>query len=423
MGSLRVSLMRFLWIVAVTFFATGAWAQSTGCVTTDCHPEMGQGKWVHGPVGVGACHVCHETVEGEEHKFTYTAEHEELCFACHEDSRDLMLEESVHTPVADGECTSCHDPHQSEFQFTLKGEARDLCFECHDSEEFEGNTVHGPVMTGDCNACHDPHASPYAQQLLEAPEQLCLTCHDDMESALASRHAHEPVVTSCTECHLPHASEAASLLSADTPNLCWSCHPDLADAVTVANAHEPVAQGNCKDCHQVHGSDYPMLFTAPSENLCLTCHEELGEYVAHQEHKHGPVADGDCNACHNPHGSENHVMLRKYFPEEFYTPYAEDKYGICFECHNHQMAMEAETKTLTDFRDGERNLHFLHVNKDVKGRSCRACHQVHASSQAKHIRLSVPYGSISWELPVTFTKTDDGGSCQVGCHAPKEYRR
>ena len=68
-------------------------------------------------------------------------------------------------------------------------------------------------------------------------------------------------------------------------------------------------------------------------------------------------------------------------------------------------------------------MHYLHVNKEVKGRSCKACHEPHASSQMKHIRESVPFGSVNWELPVTYTKTDDGGSCVVGCHAPKEYNR
>ena len=103
--------------------------------------------------------------------------------------------------------------------------------------------------------------------------------------------------------------------------------------------------------------------------------------------------------------------------------YQEENYSLCFECHNSQFARNQETLTLTDFRDGSQNLHFLHVNKDIKGRTCKACHQVHASDQEKHIRRSVPYGSIDWDLPITFTKSEDGGTCQVGCHSPKGYSR
>jgi hypothetical protein len=30
---------------------------------------------------------------------------------------------------------------------------------------------------------------------------------------------------------------------------------------------------------------------------------------------------------------------------------------------------------------------------------------------------------MNWDLPVAYTKLEDGGSCVVGCHAPKEYHR
>jgi hypothetical protein len=66
-------------------------------------------------------------------------------------------------------------------------------------------------------------------------------------------------------------------------------------------------------------------------------------------------------------------------------------------------------------------MHFLHVNKE-KGRSCKACHEVHAGNQDKHVRKEVPFGG-SWKLPVNFTKTPNGGSCVVGCHKPKAYDR
>ena len=82
---------------------------------------------------------------------------------------------------------------------------------------------------------------------------------------------------------------------------------------------------------------------------------------------------------------------------------------------------EAETTTVTDFRDGSRNLHFVHVNKTRKGRTCRACHETHASRRPNHIRESVPFGN--WQLPVNYEKTDDGGSCAPGCHRPETYSR
>ena len=86
-----------------------------GCVTSKCHADMGTKEFVHGPVGAQVCNVCHTAVEGKDHKFEFYAEKDELCFGCHETNRDMMLEDFLHTPVAEGNCIGCHDPHQSDF--------------------------------------------------------------------------------------------------------------------------------------------------------------------------------------------------------------------------------------------------------------------------------------------------------------------
>ena len=73
--------------------------------------------------------------------------------------------------------------------------------------------------------------------------------------------------------------------------------------------------------------------------------------------------------------------------------------------------------------DGLLNLHYLHVNKQDKGRTCRACHEVHASKRPAHIRESVPFGKNNWPLEINFTQHKDGGSCAPGCHKAQEYHR
>jgi len=281
--------------------------------------------------------------------------------------------------------------------------------------------MHGPVAGGDCNVCHNPHASDNVNQLEKPPDQLCFSCHSEMKGMMDKRHIHQPVQEKCTNCHDPHSNVARYMLVADVPQLCIKCHEDL--AATPEVTHPPVVSGECESCHNVHASDYPRLTPEPLNEMCFTCHDVLGQQVAASEYKHGPVKDGDCNACHNPHGSANYRLLKKFFPHEFYMPYNTENYAMCFECHNKNIALDSETTTLTDFRDGDVNLHYLHVNKPVKGRSCKACHQAHATNQQKHIRTSVPYGSVNWELPVSYTKLEDGGKCVVGCHAPKEYHR
>lgn len=411
-------------VISISLLGSMSMAQQdAGCVTSKCHVEMGTKKFIHGPVGAGICTICHTEVQGQKHKFQLYAEKDELCFNCHEAKRDMMLEDFLHTPVADGNCVGCHDPHQSDFRFTLKGEADDLCFTCHDQKNFDDNFVHGPVAVGDCNACHNPHASANEKQLIEPPDQICFMCHKDESEFLNKRHVHAPVKDDCTNCHSPHANASEFMLPSSPPELCITCHEDFAEYANATHKHPPVAEGKCLSCHDVHASDNPRMFRMPQIDLCFSCHTEMYEYISGQSSRHGPIKDGDCNACHEPHGSDNHRILREKFPSEFYNSFEIETYALCFQCHNKDIALDQHTTTLTDFRDGDRNLHFVHVNKEVKGRSCKACHQVHASSQEKHIRSSVPFGKIGWELPINYTKFEDGGSCVVGCHAPQEYHR
>lgn len=397
--------------------------QVENCVTSECHTDIAKEEFVHGPVGANICTICHLLTDEKEHLFKYTSDKAELCFGCHETSRDMMLENSLHTPVADGDCVGCHDPHASDYRFSLKGSASQLCYTCHKEDIFTNNFVHGPVSAGDCNACHDPHASEFTQQLRNAPEEICYLCHQEKEIILTSRHIHKPVLDDCTSCHDPHADNAKFLLPSDQPQLCYDCHDDIELYKGVKVVHDPVHDGNCMDCHDVHASNNPKMFPQPQQELCFSCHEETSNDVITATYKHGPTKEGDCNACHDPHGSENYNILRKAFPKDFYNEYKTEIYDMCFECHNKDIALDEKTTTLTNFRDGDVNMHYLHVNKEIKGRSCKACHQVHASTQEKHVRESVPFGAIKWELPVTFTKYENGGYCVVGCHAPKEYIR
>ncbi len=98
-----------------------------------------------------------------------------------------------------------------------------------------------------------------------------------------------------------------------------------------------------------------------------------------------------------------------------------ESYDLCFTCHDKQLALLKETPGLTAFRNGTSNLHFVHVNKPDRGRSCRACHSIHSSPNELHVRDSVPFGS--WQLPINVRKTDTGGGCSPGCHKAYSYDR
>ncbi|MFC1523472.1 cytochrome c3 family protein [Thermodesulfobacteriota bacterium] len=399
------------------------------CTSAKCHSKIGRTEpRVHGPVGAGVCISCHSP-HGSKFKFSLQSEGAELCLVCHMAKKEEFAQEVVHAPVKEG-CVSCHEPHESKMRFQLRGDGQSvssLCFNCHEKRNFNRGHTHGPVGAGDCIACHRPHASANAGLLIARPAQgeVCFQCHKDRKSEFTMKQVHAPVEDDCGKCHDPHSSDARYQLIKPGGQLCNSCHaslhPKVFDDINSAQfKHEPVDEGRCADCHRVHSSNYKPLLKDSMEKLCLSCHIDLGDEIAESQFKHGPVQTGDCTACHKTHGSEYTKLLSRFFPMNFYSEYKADNYDLCFGCHNKDIAKKKFTSTLTNFRDGKYNLHFFHVNMK-KGRTCTSCHDAHASSQPKHIRLEVPFGS--WSYPINFTKTQVGGTCVVGCHAPKTYDR
>ncbi|MBI1336892.1 MAG: hypothetical protein GC164_08010 [Phycisphaera sp.] len=410
--------------------------EQKSCVTAECHTGVKDHREIHGPVNVNACDACHTVSDVKTHKFTLARKPEELCTFCHViETKDAT---SIHEPLKKGQCLSCHDPHGGFDKGFLKGKSTaDLCQQCHADTTAGKSHIHGPVAAGACVACHTPHTSTHKKLLVETGQTLCLNCHQEMGKQLEKvRFKHKAVEDDCTNCHDPHASNYKMQVKAPPMQLCTdTCHADVKKAVTTAtHKHSAVTQDSaCANCHNPHGSDLARLMKSKPVEICLTCHDKPlttpeGEKVASVKEiaapnliKHGPVADGSCGGCHNVHGSDVTRLLKDPYPESFYAPFKESNYALCFECHDKQLVELETTSTLTGFRNGDKSLHYVHVNKADRGRTCRACHSTHASTNPVHIRESVPYGN--WELPINYTKTEHGGSCAPGCHQQLSYDR
>ena len=213
--------------------------------------------------------------------------------------------------------------------------------------------------------------------------------------------------------------------------MCAKCHEEVVKKANEFTVKHPpvVGENGCVGCHSPHGSNNPAMLKGTPKDVCLGCHnssmkshsKDIKTLLGKNTDWHGPVRDGNCPGCHQPHGSNNFRLLKSPYPEKFYSAFDMENYALCFTCHEPTLVTEQYTKTLTGFRDGDRNLHYLHVNKQERGRTCRSCHEVHASQHPRHIRDTVPYGS--WDMPITFEKTENGGSCQPGCHGGKAYDR
>jgi predicted CXXCH cytochrome family protein len=411
-----------------------AFAQSgDSCVTGKCHSGMGQAAYVHGPVAVGDCTFCHQPKLLGKHNFAPIENTGKLCADCHDQYDTKSV---VHAPVREGQCTECHDPHQSPNRYQLRNSGSELCFQCHDQAMVADTFVHGPAAVGSCSTCHDIHQSEFPKMLIAEGNELCFGCHTEKADALRQKKfTHDPVREACVNCHDPHSGPGRYQLSADgRSELCFGCHADKPEEIaSAAVKHGGLdTEKQCLACHDPHVSDYPKQLTRQPMALCLSCHDREYEkdagtvanmkvLLANNAMHHGPVDQQDCSSCHNAHGSENFRMLREFFPPLFYAGYSANNYRLCFMCHEQTLADEETTTTLTGFRNGEQNLHFVHVNKLTRGRTCRACHDVHATNNPRHIRDAVPYAR--WDLPVGLDTTETGGSCMPGCHQQFAYDR
>jgi predicted CXXCH cytochrome family protein len=402
------------------------------CVTDKCHSIMGKDKFVHGPIAVGDCLSCHK--QTAKHTFTPITKVSDLCYKCHE---KVDSKKDVHKPVKDGNCTKCHDPHQSAFKFQLKADSKNICFNCHDKKIMQGSFVHGPVAVGGCSVCHNPHHTDFPKLLNASGNNVCYACHTDkVEAFKDKKFVHKPVSEKCVSCHSPHSGNYKFMFNEEgSQELCFGCHKDKKEWIeNVTTKHMGLyTEKKCLACHDAHVSNYVKQLVKQPVDTCNMCHDRvynnpnskdkvinMKEFLTLNKIYHGPIKQGDCSSCHNTHGSNNFRILRKYFPKIFYASFDPKNYELCFGCHEKTLVTESKTTTLTGFRNGSQNLHFVHVNM-TKGRTCRACHDAHATNNPKHIRDGVPFGE--WILPIGFEQNQDGGSCLPGCHQRFEYNR
>ncbi len=429
-----------IWTLLVLFFLLPqhvfSQEEEKSCTSAECHVSLIDQRYVH-PPAEDDCGSCHES-NGNPHpqsdgpEFELIDEPAALCTACHEEKNTKKV---VHPPVEDGECVSCHNPHGSPNKYFLSYSTMDsVCAECHDLEIADKAFQHGPVEAGECTTCHNPHQSDFSALLVEEKPALCFMCHSDLEERFQLSTIHAPAEEDCQNCHEAHASDLERLLIEKIPALCYTCHDDVQETVN----NSPVQHGpattekTCLNCHFPHASKASSLLTAEPKALCLNCHNQKiklnGFTLANIAEKlklarviHEPVDSDVCTACHQPHGSQYGFLLNAKFPRGNYAPGKEENYELCFECHDPAMIEEPNvTEDVTNFRNGSKNLHYLHVGSK-KGRTCINCHDVHASELPHLIPMHVRFGK--WNMPLNYKPTENGGSCLPGCHQEYSYQR
>lgn len=418
----------------------GGIKQQLTCINQSCHHTIASKKFKHGPFQKGSCIECHNP-HGSAFKKFLKKGRSALCFSCHSEDENMVSSgKIVHFPVKQGECIICHDPHQSNMAYHLKTDTiAELCNNCHSKSMVKHKFMHEPFASGDCNACHSPHVSEFKGLLVEGGSALCLTCHQERQEEFERKYVHDPVKKSCLLCHDQHGSDTEAHLRTPVDKdgkyiryqqplkeSCLLCHrkldPEVAEQIEHAKVtHKPVAEGKCTLCHTPHSTNFKKQLNTSMQEACFKCHEPLKKQIHDSKFQHGPVRTDDCGQCHLVHGSDHKKLLRANFTENFSEDFDVTHYELCFNCHNSKVYLNRKSLE-TGFRNGDDNLHFLHVNRDKDGRSCKTCHDIHASNQPKHIRTSIPFKK-KFTITLEYTKNDTGGGCVVGCHTPRKYDR
>ncbi len=417
----------------ILFSFNPGYGQENQKTCIDCHNKIISGKIVH--AATEDCSTCH-TANGNKHPlpgtkgFDLSDKIPDLCYMCHDTKN---TEKNVHPPTEEGDCILCHSPHSSPYKKLLKeNPTAKLCYQCHDSEIPKTNIIHKPVQEGKCTQCHDPHQSNNNSFLIEKKPQLCFKCHEKQSKESKMSNIHPPFDDDCSNCHNSHNSPYKNLLTENTPTLCFNCHEGQDQIANSESVHKVITdRKNCSNCHSPHASNNDKFLIKQNTNLCYSCHnktikeknttlENIYLKVKNGKSIHAPIELDGCESCHNPHYSKYSFLLNYNFPDNNYVEASVENFALCFECHDSDLLTEENTNSATNFRNGNKNMHFLHIN-GKKGRNCNLCHDMHASENEHLIKSKVKFGS--WEMNLNYKPINKGGSCFPGCHGEKKYIR
>ncbi len=257
-----------------------------------------------------------------------------LCYTCHVKEKERLSLVHTHTPIAEGRCNGCHEPHVSRQNSLLKTTADKICLDCH-SGFLEGQKegyLHPLSQKGACLTCHDPHASIYYRALRMSSDLVCLAngCHDSIIKHMKkSRIVHKPLNDGkCIACHNAHGSKLAHYLKCSAGSLCLFCHEEMKgrieeEGVTV---HSPIQQGECLRCHSGHDSAYQGLLLAQGKDLCIPCHE-TGDTGFQEKHIYIQAQKSNCLMCHASHTSEKEGLFLPFI----HQPFIQKNCQVCHE--------------------------------------------------------------------------------------------
>ena len=192
------------------------------------------------------CTVCHNP-HNSVHPKLLVATMPDLCTGCHVEIRKQMGSKVKHDALTTtASCSACHSPHASNVEHVLLRLPFDQCVDCHSRDDLKdgkgraltnfrtflaANPVqHAPVAQKDCSSCHQTHGSDNTRLLIAPypPEfyapfapgnyALCFTCHDEKIVTVKETSTETRFRNGTQNLHFAHVNKA------DKGRICRACH-------------------------------------------------------------------------------------------------------------------------------------------------------------------------------------------------------
>ena len=191
--------------------------QDKNCL--ECHEEKTKGKAVHSAIAMG-CSTCHNVKsDGTTTTVELVAPKNELCFTCHEKSK----EEVLHKPYEQGQCVTCHSPHSSDFPKQTRAEGNGLCLACHADRNVSSDKV-------SLFASQEISVQEFAEVPKILPNDKAQIGHPFASHPVSGMAdpTNPAQKISCLSCHEQHASSQQNLIrtakSDKHGDVCNGCH-------------------------------------------------------------------------------------------------------------------------------------------------------------------------------------------------------
>jgi predicted CXXCH cytochrome family protein len=398
------------------------------------------------------------------------------CTSCHDPHDDANGKFLVMANTASALCVACH---QKNYWSGTDHRTSTRTWNGSGTNPWT-HTAGTTVAANACENCHRPHSAGGAKELLNyaSEEANCYSCHNgnvagkNIQAEFNKASAHDvgnytgthapneadPVAMShveCVDCHNPHAAYATPLPTlggstvpvlpgsmAGVPGIsiggtpvnpagyeyevCFRCHGS-SNPVTSRTARQLVQNDTRLEFQSANPSFHPVAsvgrsttvpsllspWTTSSRVKCSDCHNNnAGPYSA------GTGTTPSGTNPNGPHGSTYPLLLERQYNVADPSTESATAYALCYKCHNRNVYANESTSKNTP---GSFPYHFKHIVD--KNTSCNVCHEPHGVSSTQG-NLTNNSRLINFQTTVVspsngvlrFTKTTNGGSCQLVCH-------